>query len=174
VAGARTIPTKRQAIAILERGDRDVHALIDPLTVAQRTHPGIGGGEWSPVDLLAHLAGWERYGVEALDAWSDGRRAPIDLALGERGVVGVNADTLATAAALQPATVVRDARRTHAALVEAIGAVSTEEWERAPLGRGRPLGLRLGAILGGPAGPFRHVDAHLRDLRAFVGTLAVS
>ena len=173
MAGARTLPTKRQAIAILERGDRDVHALFDPLTFAQRTRRGIGGGEWSPVDLLAHLASWERHGVEALDAWREGRRAPIDLALDERGVAGVNADTLAAAAALRPATVVRDARRTHAALVEAIQAVSTEAWERAPLGRGRPLGLRLGAILGGPTGPFRHVDAHLRDVRAFVGMLAV-
>ena len=173
MAGARTFPTKQQAIAILDRGDHDVHVLIDPLTSAQRARRGIGGGEWSPVDLLAHLASWERYGVEALDAWRDGRRAPIDVALDVRGVVRVNAETLAVAAATRLATVFRDARRTHAALVTTIQTVPAEDWERPPLRRGRPLGLRLGAILGGPMGPFRHVDAHLQDLRAFVGELAV-
>ena len=30
------------------------------------------------------------------------------------------------------------------------------------------LPARLGGLLGGPAGPFRHAEAHLKDLEAFV------
>jgi hypothetical protein len=30
------------------------------------------------------------------------------------------------------------------------------------------VGERLGGLLGGPAGPFRHAEAHLKDLEAFV------
>jgi hypothetical protein len=30
------------------------------------------------------------------------------------------------------------------------------------------VGERLGGLLGGPAGPFRHAEAHLQDLEAFV------
>ena len=164
----RTFPTRRRAIAILDRGDAAVHALIDPLTPAQRSRHGIGGGEWSPIDLLGHLASWERHGLEALEAWRAGTRAPIDVALAARGVNGVNEDTFAAASLLPPARVLSESRRTHDALICAIRDLRDADWERPPLRRGRPLGLRLGGILGGPAGPFRHADAHLRDLRAFV------
>ncbi len=162
------LPTKREAIAILERGDREIERLLKGLPRGGLTRRGIGGGDWSPVDLLGHLASWERHAVDALEAWRAGRRAPIDLELTERGVGGVNAAALVAAAVLRPADVSREARRTHAALLEVIRRLSDDAWERPPLTRGRPLGLRLGSILGGPAGPFRHADAHIPDLSAFV------
>ena len=62
--------------------------------------------------------------------------------------------------------------QTHAALVAAVRAVPADRWVKPPFTRGRPLVLRLGSILGGPGGPYRHADAHLPDLRAFVATYA--
>ena len=94
------------------------------------------------------------------------------MALGTRGLDGVNADALAEASALRPAVLRRRSLETHAALVAAVRAVPADRWTKPPITRGRPLGLRVGSILGGPGGPFRHADAHLPDLRAFVATHA--
>ncbi len=76
-----TIPTKRQVLATLERGDREVRALLDRIPAKDLRRTGIGGGDWSPVDLVAHLTSWERHAVEALAAWAEKERAPIDRAL---------------------------------------------------------------------------------------------
>jgi hypothetical protein len=168
----RKIPTKREVIAILERGHRDVLRLVETLPPAARTATGIGSGAWSPIDLVGHLASWERHALEAMDAWSRGERAPLDRALELRGLNGVNADNLAAAAKLKPDTLLRRSEETHTELIAAVRAVPAHAWVQPPLTRGRPLALRVGAILGGPKGPYRHVDAHLPSLRSFVGTHA--
>ncbi len=167
-----TTPTKREALTIVERGHREVMRLIDELPPRALTTTGIGGGAWSPVDLIGHLAAWEGSALDALHAWSRRERAPIDIALDERGLDGVNADALAQASTLKPSALIKRSLETHAALVAAVRAVPADRWAKPPLTRGRPLGLRVGSILGGPGGPFRHADAHLPDLRAFVATLA--
>ena len=95
-------------------------------------------------------------------------RAPIDHALATRGLNGVNADTFAAVDGLTPRRILDLAASTHRGLVNAIQAVSSEAWRRPPLRSGRPLALRVGSILGGPKGPYRHADAHLPDLRRFV------
>jgi hypothetical protein len=169
---ATTVPTKREAITIIERGQREMDTLIDALAPRAMTVTGIGGGAWSPADLIGHLAAWEGFALEALHAWGRRERAPIDVALAARGLDGVNTDALEEASPLEPSTLVRRSRETHAALVAAVRAVPADRWARPPITRGRPLGLRVGSILGGPGGPFRHADAHLPDLRAFVATHA--
>ena len=163
-----TVPTKRESIAILDRGDRAVRQLVDALPPPALTLTGIGSGAWSPLDLVGHLASWERHALEALDAWARGERAPLDRALELRGLHGVNADNLAAAAVLRPAALLRQSRDTHADLVTAVRSIPADAWVRPPLTRGRPLALRVGSILGGPKGPFRHADAHLPSLREFV------
>jgi hypothetical protein len=99
-------------------------------------------------------------------------RAPIDVALDARGLDGVNAEALVEASKRTPAQRRKGYLDTHAALVAAVRAVPAVRWVKPPFTRGRPLGLRVGSILGGPGGPFRHADAHLPDLRAFVATRA--
>lgn len=166
MAGAT--PTKKEALAILQRGHREFTRLIDALPSRALTRTGIGGGAWSPADLTGHLAAWERSALDALEAWARRERAPIDVALGERGLDGVNADALAEASSLRSSALVRRSLETHEALVAAIREVPSDRWAKPPITRGRPLGLRVGSILGGPGGSFRHADAHLPDLRAFV------
>jgi Mycothiol maleylpyruvate isomerase N-terminal domain len=167
-----TIPSKREALAIVQRGYREVLRLTDDLAPRSLARTGIGSEAWSPADLIGHLAAWEGFALDALHAWERGERASIDVALDERGLNGVNAEALEAASRLKPSALVRRSLETHAALVAAVRAVPADRWIEPPLTRGRPLGLRLGSILGGPGGPFRHADAHLPDLRAFVVTLA--
>jgi hypothetical protein len=166
--------SRDEAIQVLGEGHAAASALLDRLPAAALTRPGLEGGEWSPVDLVAHLAFWERNALEALDAWSRGQTAPIDRALRDRGLNPVNAEAVVAARALAPADALRTGDETHRALMRAMRELSDERWLAPPTRRGRrSLARRLGGILGGPGGGFRHADAHLPGLEAFVaGPLA--
>jgi hypothetical protein len=160
--------TRQEALAILEQGRREVRVLLRRLPQASLVEPGLDRGEWSPKDLVGHLASWEEWALEALSAWDRGERAPIDRELHDRGVDAVNADAVASKAKLTLDEVLHDAEVTHASLMDAIRAISDAAWERPATARGRKtLGHRLGQILGGPGGGFRHADAHLPGLDAF-------
>jgi hypothetical protein len=161
--------SRTQAIQILEQGYVVVRDLVASLPAGAKTRPGIGGGEWSAKDLIGHLASWEEYALEALEAWGNDEGASIDKATYGRGTNVVNAEAVAAKAKMGLSRVVRDADATHAELVAAIRAMSDDRWKRPATSRGRkPLGHRLGGILGGPAGGFRHAQAHLKTLTAFV------
>src|SRR3989442_9926668 len=92
--------TREEAMSILDDGQRAVRELIGLLPARALTAPGLGGGGWSPKDLIGHLASWEEFALEALEAWGRDERAPIDRDLATRGLNTVNADAVATKAKL--------------------------------------------------------------------------
>lgn len=161
--------TQDEAVAILAAGHSGVGELLAAQPRAALTRPGLGNGEWSPKDLIGHLASWESHALEALGAWSKGQLAAIDERLRVEGLVAVNAAEVARRAPRRLQAVRVEAERVHASLLAEIASLPAETWNRptAPRTR-RPLWRRLGSILGGPAGPFRHAEAHLADLAAFV------
>ncbi|HZD80082.1 MAG TPA: DinB family protein [Actinomycetota bacterium] len=160
--------TRRGAIDILERGRVAIAGLLGRVPAAELDHPGVGGGEWSPKDLVGHLASWEERALEALAAWGRGEPAPIDREFRSRTLTAINAEAVAAKAGLSYAEVRREARRTHAELLRAIEAIPDGRWGSPATPRGRrPLGHRLGQILVG-TGPFAHAQAHVESLRAFV------
>ncbi len=161
--------TQDEAAAILEEGHRRVEELLARLPSAALTRPGLGRGEWSPKDLVGHLASWESHALEALAAWLHGEPAPIDGRLRVEGLSVVNAAEVARKSAWSAKAVRDDADRLHRELLAKIAGFPVEDWNKPTTPRTRgPLWKRLGSILGGPAGSFRHVDAHLSDLAAFV------
>lgn len=162
--------SQQEALRILEQEHRSVRELIGRLSPAAFERPAtIGGGDWSAKDLLGHLTSWEQHALEALEAWSRGQPAPVDRALRERGLNAVNAETVAAGRSRSPSSVRRRFDEVHRLLVTEIRALSAATWQAPPTARARrPLGDVLGGIVGGPAGPFAHASAHLRDLRAFV------
>lgn len=161
--------SRDEAIRVLDEGHAAARSLFERLPAAALTRPGLEGGGWSPADLVAHLAFWERNALEALDAWSRSQTAPIDRALRERGLNPVNAEAVAAGLALAPADALRAADETHLALMRAMRELSDERWLAPPTRSGRrSLARRLGGILGGPGGDFRHADAHLPGLEGFV------
>jgi len=163
-------PTRRQAIRILQRGRAEVLSLIDGLPTRQMNRPGIGRGRWSPKDLIGHLATWEGFALEALAAWGEDRGWHRESELWTRGVNPTNRAELERKRKLSAPEVRRRADATHEELVRRLRAMSDVRWRDPATRRGRrPLGERLGGILGGPAGPFSHAEAHLRDLRRFCG-----
>jgi len=157
-----------EAIAILEDQRAVTLELLARLPARARTTPGLGGGEWSPKDLLGHLESWERHALDALAAWARDEPAPIDRAFRTMSLDEVNRREVERKAGRSFRAVAASAERTHGELLDAIAALEDDRWERPATSRGRsPLGRRVGQILVG-SGPFGHDAAHRRSLERFV------
>jgi hypothetical protein len=159
---------RREAVRTLERERAEALGLIDGLAPRLITRRAIGRGKWSPKDVIGHLATWEGWALEALEHWDHGAAWPRDAELWTRGVNPMNVAELERVRKLSAPEVRRRAEATHRELIDRLASMSNARWNGPATARGRtPLGARLGSILGGPAGPFRHGEAHLRDLRTF-------
>lgn len=173
MAEPQRVPTRRQAIVTLDRGDATVRALIDELPRRALTRPGLGGGDWSPKDLISHLATWEEFAIEAFDAWAEGHGPAFEKELWTKGTAAVNRAAHERKASLSAPEAFRRAAATHRDLIVRIEGATDAKWRRPATARARkPMGERIGGILGGPKGAFHHADAHLKDLRAFVADAA--
>jgi hypothetical protein len=162
-------PSRRSALRMLRESRQRTLDLLERVPRGGFTRPGLGGGEWSPKDLLGHLSSWEEYALDALAAWERGERAPIDDLQFTVSTSRINRQNVERKSSWPVARVRRESQRTHAELLEAIERLTDARWRRPATPRGRkPLGLRIGGILGGPAGPFRHDEAHHPSLLGFV------
>ncbi len=170
--------TREQALAALAAGRAALEALLGRLSEQELDRPAtIGGGDWSAKDLLGHLAFWEEQALEALTDWQAGRRPAVEAvgAGGQQAIDALNARNQTVTAQQSVAAVQARASAAHAALLEAIGALSDQEW-RAPAAYPGPrwasLADCLGSVLGGePAEPFGHNADHLPDLQAYLTAL---
>jgi hypothetical protein len=161
--------SRAQAVRALQDGHRRIHDLLARLPRAALSRPSLGGGDWSPQDLVGHLESWEEYALSALDAWDQGLRPAIDTELSSKGIDGVNREAVERKRARSATEMMREADATHRALIQRLGSLSDERWgSPGTAGASESVAERLGGILGGPTGAFRHADAHLKDLRAFV------
>ena len=162
--------TRDEALAALRDGDRRVQRLVSKLSpedVARRS--ALGGGDWSVADLLGHLASWEQRALDVIQCWRAG--ATWQVLIGLRAVDDLNAENIRRWRRRGPVRSVAAAAEVHARLMGAIADLTDREWSSTIAlsnGRRQRLSTNLGGTLGGPAGPFRHADAHLPDLNAFV------
>ena len=162
------LPGRDEAIRFVRDDRLRTQAFLDRLPARAIVTPGLGGGDWSPKDMLGHLESWEQHALDAMDAWSHGRVAPSDRALRTMGLDAFNLAEVRRKAAWSLARTVDSAAATHRRLLAALGAISADAWAAPPTKRSRrALGTHLGGILGGPAGSFRHDLAHHPELEAF-------
>ena len=170
---AQAFPTRTEAIRILERDRRTTLGLLERLPARAITTRGLGGGDWSPKDLIGHLESWEQHALDALEAWARGEPAPSDVALRSAGLKGLNRAEVERKSRWSAARSFRSASDTHGRIVAAIRSLPDDRWLAPATRRARrPLGRSVGGILGGPTGPFRHDAAHHPDLREFVAVHA--
>jgi hypothetical protein len=168
MAPAPEPPSRRAALRMLRQSRERTLDLLERVPRGGFTRPGLGGGVWSPKDLVGHLSSWEEYALDALAAWERGERAPIDDLQFTVSTSRINRQNVERKASWSVARVHRESQRTHAELLEAIERLTDARWRTPATPRGRkPLGLRIGGILGGPAGPFRHDEAHHPSLVSF-------
>jgi hypothetical protein len=171
------VPTRSEALAILEDGHRRMDDLLARLDEAALARPGLGGGDWSPLDLIGHVAFWESMALGAVTDWRAGRPAWVGTQLGEGGpgLDGLNASALEQNRAMAPGEAVDRARAIHLEVVRLVESMDDGEWNSiAPDGKEpRPVGELIGSIMGADDGGFRHAHAHLADLKAFVTEASV-
>jgi DinB family protein len=161
-------PGPDEAIRLVRTDRVRTNELLRRLPMSALTTPGLGGGDWSPKDLIGHLESWEQHALDALDAWSGGQEAPSDRALRRLGLDGFNLAEVERKATWSVGDSIDRASQTHRRLLAALGSISAAEWAAPPPAESQgSLGTRLGGILGGPAGPFRHDLAHRPDLETF-------
>jgi hypothetical protein len=164
---------QREAVSILADEHAEVAGLVDRLAPELAQEPGLGGGDWSVKDLVGHLTSWEEYALAAIGAWGEGRRAPIDEALEEKGLDAVNREAVEMRRGRPYARIRREFDEVHAALLVVLREIPADVWTAPASRRSRePLDDKVGGILGGPAGPFHHAADHLPDLEAFVADRA--
>lgn len=169
-ANEEPYPSRAEAVNVLEEGRARIETLLDRVPRSAMAEPAVGGGTWSPKDLIGHLASWEEYALDALVAWERNERAPIDELQFALSTSRINDQAVARKAPWSLAKVRRDADRTHSELLSAIRGMSDRRWSGPVTSRGRkPLGARLGAILVGSSGSlFAHDVAHVKSLETFV------
>jgi hypothetical protein len=166
-------PTRQDALATLRDGHDRLASLLDRLSGEELRRPGtIGGGDWSAIDLVDHLALWEQLALQSLSEWREGRRPMIEDVFGQEGAVDrLNDANVGRNRQHAPAIVRAEADSTHLTLVEAVQSMSDEEWTSKapyPTQRRDRLASLLGSVLGAPKRPFGHAFAHLPDLEAYV------
>jgi len=159
---------RRHAIAEVREDRERTLALLDAIDADALTMTGLGGGEWSPKDLIGHLETWEQHALDAIAAWARGERPPIGDALETLGTDEVNRRAVAGKAAVPLEELRTLAADTHRVLLEAF-ETATDAWWDAPADEdaNRTRGQILGGILGGERGLFRHDPDHWDDLAAF-------
>jgi hypothetical protein len=165
------VTTRDEAIDVLERGHGAIRRLTRKIPPDRMASAGVGGGAWTPKDLLGHLCFWEEKVLEALASWDSGERAPIDREIYARSISEINAEAVRQRSRHTLARVLREWDNVHGELVRVIRTMPDARWEKPATTRGRKsLGHRMGQLLVGP-GPFEHADAHVKDLEAFVAAI---
>jgi hypothetical protein len=171
------VPSREEALATLVEGHRRIEELMAALSPEQAAAPAtIGGGEWSALDLVGHVAAWEEAAVDAIAAVRQGEAPAIEayFAEGTEGVDRFNAERDRERAARPAAEIPARAEAAHRTLTGQIEGLSDDEWVAPVPGndqRRRQLWNLLGSITGAPERPFGHAFAHLHDLQAYISSL---
>jgi hypothetical protein len=159
--------SRQEALAVLTAGQAELDRQFDRLTESDLGGPGtLGDGDWTPKDLMGHIALWEELALQTVDAW----RAGVAPASAEKDTDELNADNQAAQSAASVSEARARAASAHAALLAVVHGLSDADWN-APLSwpNAQPisLGERLGSVLAAPGRPFGHAYAHLDELREF-------
>ena len=162
------VPTRVDAIAVARADRGHTLELLARISPDALTVTGLGGGEWSPKDLIGHLESWEEHALGSLEAWERSEEPPVGRALRTIGTDELNRREVERKATMSLEDVRASAQATHAGLLERLDALTDVRWaERAYDGDDATVGARLGSVLGGQLGGFRHDPDHWDDLEAF-------
>jgi len=161
---------KQLAGATLGRGHGEITSLLALLSPDDMLASGIGGAEWSPKDLLGHLALWQEIGVRSVDEFRRGEEPWIAGVLSAPGP-GPNDAELAVRAPWPLGQAQEAYERSRNEVLARIEGLTEQEWSSPVRGWTEDpgtLGGLLGVVLGKEDLPFGHAFAHTSDMRAFV------
>jgi len=164
------VTTRAEALATLERGHDETTAVLERLPTEHMATTGIGGGRWSPKDLLGHLSLWHEIALRTVDELRRGERPWIVGVFAEPGPGPNDAELAARAGwSLDRAREAYDG--SYADVVATLRALGDDEWDLPVDGWTEDpaaIGGLLGVVLGKDGLPFGHAFAYLPELAAFV------
>ena len=165
---ADAVPSKDDAIRLAREDRARTNQLLAAIDPSAFETAGLGGGTWSPKDLVGHLETWEENALAALDAWDRGERAPIVADLQSLGTDEFNRRAVERKSSMSADETRTSAAATHEQMLDAFATLSDERWSSKPIeSDDATVGTRLGSTLGGELGLFRHDPDHWPDLEAF-------
>lgn len=167
--------TRAEALTTLERGFDETTAELRRLPAKHMTTTGIGGGRWSPKDLLGHLALWHEIALRSVDEIRREERPWIVGVFAEPGP-GPNDDELAARAGWSLDRAREAFEGSYGGVVSLLRAIDEQEWRRPVDGwteEPATVGGLLGVVLGTDGLPFGHAYAHLPELAEFVDELVI-
>jgi DinB superfamily len=165
---ASDVPSRDEATRLAREDRAHTLELLGRIAPGALSAAGLGGGSWSPADLVGHLESWEEHALGALDAWTRGEEPQVGRALRTIGTDELNRQEVERKAGRSFEEARAAAAATHRRLLEAFSSISDERWGEEPMpGDDATVGGRLGSILGGQRGGFRHDPDHWDDLEAF-------
>ncbi|MGH7322568.1 MAG: ClbS/DfsB family four-helix bundle protein [Candidatus Rokuibacteriota bacterium] len=118
--------TKEELLTAAAREYRGFHEALQGLNEEQMSEAWLG--TWSVKDIVAHMAGWHREMVPALERMARGER-PLPEGVSYDDVDGWNAKFAAAARGTSVADVLLDFERTHERFMRAAGAVPAERFQ---------------------------------------------
>lgn len=174
--------SRKDAIAGLNTEHAEVRALIEALSDEEKLRPNtIQYGlypdqQLSFKDLLAHLITYEAFTLEAFDAWKRGEAHPaIAASLSDEGSREMHYGGIAARRPHSLAQVLDEWERTQSRLVEAISALTDEDWRSpAPFPTAAPMdlgGMVEIILVAPPRPPYRHLPVHIPDSDAYIRRL---
>jgi hypothetical protein len=162
--------SRDEALTTLARGHDEIQALLRRLPAVHMATAGIGGGEWSPKDLLGHLALWQEIALRTVRESGDGERPWIVGVFAQPGP-GPNDDELAARAGWSLDRAREAYAGSYADVVVTLQGLGLDEWDLPVDGwteQPATLGGLLGVVLGKDDLPFGHAYAHIPELAVFV------
>jgi hypothetical protein len=169
--------TKEECLAQMHASFAEVDVVLDRIPTDRLTQPGVTE-EWSVRDLLAHIAGYERYVAAAVFGDLTGQTPTNQDFYGrddaptpeeEANDDTTNAWVVAHARTLPVADVLAEYRWAHARLVEAVAACAETDFDD-PARFASMERKTLAAVLPGQC--WGHHREHLPQLAAFAQGLA--
>jgi hypothetical protein len=162
--------TRDEALETLDRGHREIDRELARLASDELLATGIGGGDWSAKDLVAHLALWHEIALRTIEESRSGSTPWIVQVFASPGP-GPNDEELVRRAPWPVDRATQAYREARSATISALIGLRAEEWSAPVSGWTEDpadLGGLLGVVLGTSGLPFGHAFAHLDELRAFV------
>jgi uncharacterized protein (TIGR03083 family) len=154
----------REVISRIRETNTRLELLLAQLNVDQMNQPG-AVGVWSVKDVLAHLAFWERYAADLLDAIERGETPTLDA---EDLTETRNASVVAQYYQRPLSAVVAEWRAASEELIDLLAGLSAEDLndpERFGWSDGRSL---LDRIAGNS---YEHEQEHIDQIRAWMRSL---
>ena len=155
---------KDELLAAMRQGWADWQAMLAEVGEERMTTPGVGGGEWSVKDIVAHVAWSEGWVAEFIATRSWPNVAPE---LNVEDQDQRNAAFVAHARDWPLSRVLGDAERHHAALVAAVEGLNAEDYaDQTRLGMPPAPGWEIPRLVA--ANTRDHYAHHVADIRAWL------